>query len=1272
MNNSENGYVLTDSLTGVHSRASLHWQLQLLAEQANLFDQTFALLLLDLDHFKSINDAFGHSRGDQVLVDFVKRLKTLLRPSDFIFRYGGDEFVILLPNTSKAQATALAEQLLEAVRLRPFAGEPPVSLTLSAGLAFFPDDTSNLEELFEKADQRTYAAKRTGRGRLNTQDLINLAEWEILEPTRLLEREQAFEASLRFLDSLSVHPQGVLSVTGPAGSGITRFLSEFNNLAALRGYGVVTFQGNYALKNRHFGVMAQAFEYLLEVPGVGWNETNIMTALEQWVADKGWSGLLITVDNLPLVDRASLEFLQHLLLNHLFPSLAIAYGVTGSPVVPPGGEGVVSLAKLELTLLSPGSTRLWLRHSLQWEPPEELVSWFYAQTQGYPTRIRAGIESLIAQRVIYFNGKIWSVQPDFGNFRLAEYFNHLPTQSPHNLPGSLPLFIGRDVYLRQIQASFKTNRLITLVGSGGIGKTRLALQVGAELLPAFGGGVYFVALAGIETGSLVLSAIIEALRLPVAGQQSLNLQLYNYLQNKQILLILDNFEQLLGDIAVLIELLENAPQLKLLVTSRERLRLPTESSFEIKGLDFPRAGNDLDFEAYGAIKLYLYNWRNPYTDSSLTPDERQWLVRLCRLVEGLPLGIELAAAWARSVPLEQIVQELERDPSYSGKAEEESPEGQAETERVEKGQPNPDKLFRRATRHNGLRPALDWFWNRLSRNEQKVLLKLTVFRGGFKSEAALEVAQASPFFLEALVAKSFLNYSLQGRYEMHELLRQYAAHKLEQLPRELSLARHRHSRYFARLLQHKAEALSIGQHKELEEITIELENVRTAWHWALAEANAENISRSTVGLAWFYICKGFNKEGEQMLVAAIVCLRGVLAESGYDQRKVQFTLAHLLVKLAYFLKEKASFDQLSLAAEEAVGLARLTHQPKLEAEALMRWGGGLMWQGERDRARLLFEQAILLARKQRLRPLQAEILRSLGLLYDMNADYPKSVFYAQQAIALCRELNNKVGECAAVSNLGEAYLQQGEYTLAQKWLETALELAYGIHFLTIQANASESLGKLWTYVGDYATSKVYLEQALLLSRRAENTRLEAECLSSLGLLSHLRGENGAACTYNRQALKITAEQGNLQYEAYALTYLGHALSELNEREEASLVYQAALSIRRNLEQPGKATEPLAGLARLALTGNNLVRASQIVEEILAYLEKGHLNGVSEPLRVYLTCYEVLKAAQDERYRTVLDKSRQLLHMRAASIHDLAIRAMFLEKIAAHRRILEAG
>jgi predicted ATPase/DNA-binding SARP family transcriptional activator len=369
---------------------------------------------------------------------------------------------------------------------------------------------------------------------------------------------------------------------------------------------------------------------------------------------------------------------------------------------------------------------------------------------------------------------------------------------PHNLSAQSTPFIGREAELTDVQQLILNGsecRLLTLIGPGGIGKTRLAIQaawqVATEAIEAFPYGIYFIPLAPVGAAEFLVQTIAEALHFSFYTGSSPKTQLLNYLCEKEVLLILDDFEHLLNDVGavnLLSEILANAPKGKLLVTSRERLNLQEEWVIEIGGLPFPEI-DTAEFletqrvqspviESYDALQLFVQSARRASVGFSLSAENVSYVVRICQLVGGMPLGIELASAWVRMLPCREIAQEIERNLDFLTTPVRNIPE-----------------------RHQSLRAVFEHSWKLLTPVERHLFRKLSVFRGGFRREAAEVVADASLILLSALIDKSLLRRNTAGRYEMHHLLGQYAAEKLEEVINEKVQVQAQHARYYATFLQ---------------------------------------------------------------------------------------------------------------------------------------------------------------------------------------------------------------------------------------------------------------------------------------------------------------------------------------------------------------------------------------------------------------------------------------------------------------------------------------
>ena len=256
-NNMLQDFTIHDTLTGAYSRALLNEQFPDEVERCSRYGIPLSLCLIDIDYFKSINDAYGHIRGDQVLQTFVTRLNSLMRKSDILFRYGGDEFVLLMMNTHKKQALSLANRLLDKIRMVPFSGDPPLNISLSIGVASYPDDASNAEDMFNIADRRCYEAKRRGRGQVVGETYEFQNDIVFNELSRLIEREEALSRMNCFFELLPERGRGVLSIIGPQGSGRTSFLSKIESTANMSNYEVLFLTAKYELKSKAYGLLTK-------------------------------------------------------------------------------------------------------------------------------------------------------------------------------------------------------------------------------------------------------------------------------------------------------------------------------------------------------------------------------------------------------------------------------------------------------------------------------------------------------------------------------------------------------------------------------------------------------------------------------------------------------------------------------------------------------------------------------------------------------------------------------------------------------------------------------------------------------------------------------------------------------------------------------------------------------------------------------------------------------------------------------------------------------
>jgi len=398
-----------------------------------------------------------------------------------------------------------------------------------------------------------------------------------------------------------------------------------------------------------------------------------------------------------------------------------------------------------------------------------------------------------------------------------------------NLAAHATAFVGRAAELNRIdeQLNDPDCRLLTLLGPGGIGKTRLALQAAAEEIHNYRDGVWFVPLAGVASAELLAPASADALGLAFSSTDEPEIQLQNYLREKSLLLLLDNFEYVLQGTTLVTDLLARAPDVQILITSRERLKLHWERLLKLSGMDFPTTEDHIStLEDHDSTRLFFKSARR--IDLDFAPDDTDVaaIVGICRLLEGLPLGIKLAAAMLWQYTPQQIEQEIGANLTRLETPMQDVPE-----------------------RHRSLRVVCEQSLALLSTAEQELFGKLSVFAGGFEAVAAQTVAAATVSSLSALTDKSLLRRTANGRYEMHEMLREFAADNLTGGAASMDAVSARHSTYYLEtLVERETDLYGAAQKTALLALSTDIANIRASWDYAVNSPHIDALHRSAHAL----------------------------------------------------------------------------------------------------------------------------------------------------------------------------------------------------------------------------------------------------------------------------------------------------------------------------------------------------------------------------------------------------------------------------------------
>jgi len=559
------------------------------------------------------------------------------------------------------------------------------------------------------------------------------------------------------------------------------------------------------------------------------------------------------------------------------------------------------------------------------------------------------------------------------------------TIKKHNLPIQANTFVGRELELEELSKLIEepSIRLITIIAPGGMGKTRLALEAAQQHLDRFDDGVYFVELAPLSQAEQIVPAIGTAIdyKFQQTGGDAKQ-ELLEFLLNKHILLVMDNFEHLLDSSELVGELLAKTSGIQILVTSRQRLAQVGENILHLSGMDFPAWETPEDALEYGAVKLFMNGAQRVKPGFELSVNNLDHVARICRLVQGMPLGIVLAGAWVEMLSPKEIADELEKSLDILS-----------------------DEVGELPARQQSIRVVMDYAWQMMNTDEQAVFLKLSIFKGGFTREAAQAVASTNLRTLMSLVTKSLIRRDTEsGRYAIHELLRQYAYEKLITSGSE-NITYEQHARYFSGFLAQQLPLLKGGgQMKSLAEIDSDYENCHAAWIWSVDHQKSELIDAMIDSLYWylqfrFQFDTGyqlFERARQKCLLASAESERIAARLSARFMHTEDRTIVQSILEKCLAIAEK--YDQLAEVAFCQRELGRLfAHHTVIHDKELITLGIQHS------------QESLRLSRELKDQYLEALVLDDLGYSYHRRTDFDLHIQYSGQSIELRKQVGDFIG-----------------------------------------------------------------------------------------------------------------------------------------------------------------------------------------------------------------------------------------------------------------------
>ncbi|MCB0244011.1 MAG: tetratricopeptide repeat protein [Anaerolineae bacterium] len=684
----------------------------------------------------------------------------------------------------------------------------------------------------------------------------------------------------------------------------------------------------------------------------------------------------------------------------------------------------------------------------------------------------------------------------------------------HNLPAATTGFVGRETELanlRRFLASPDT-RLVTILGSGGSGKTRLALEAAAQCAPMFLNGVRLVQLASVDTAEGVPWAMADAVGFVPAGAEPPEPQLLNFLRQKELLLVLDNVEHLIEPrvLDLLADILRQAPDVTLLVTSRARLNLSAERLVDLAGLPFPVDQGGSAQGGFPAVQLFAQRSRRVRPDFDLSMETLAPVTRICQMTEGLPLAIELAAAWTRTMTPAEIATELAGDIALLASTAYDVP-----------------------ARHRSMAAVFEHSWVLLDESCQSALAQLSVCCGGFNRAAAQAVAGAGTVTLQTLVDRSLLRADGAGRYDMHPMIREFAAGKLAGRPVDAADAPRRHARYFATQTAGREHEFHGARDRDaLQWMLTEADNIRAAWEWGVQQADSDLLEDFLESFLFFFDIQGRYRECVELTGQALEALQS--RNPGSAKR----ALGRLLGLHAAFRFRLGEFEGTRREAERAVDLLEPNRPYRDFGHARLYLGAAWYGLGDLDRALAWF----------------------------------------LAAAAAYEEAGHAWGIGAALDNAGFLELLRGNMDAAETHLKRSLEVASQSGTRYLLTGVYDHLAALMSAQGRFAEALSYVERCRAVLDELDRPYIVASLALSLSRIALQAGDLTAAENHVERSLQVARETGNQLDLVQSLLQLGAIATARCNFAAGLAAYQEAAAVAHEIRAESLLVDVVAGLA----------------------------------------------------------------------------------------------
>ena len=723
-----------------------------------------------------------------------------------------------------------------------------------------------------------------------------------------------------------------------------------------------------------------------------------------------------------------------------------------------------------------------------------------------------------------------------------------PAGKPGPLPGNLPRFltpfIGREPELSALGQLLQDPQcsLLTIAGPGGIGKTRLAVEAAHQSEGSFPDGAWFVPLVALNSPVQIVPAIADALDFKFQDPTNLQAQLIRYLLSKRALLVLDNTEHLLEGVGIFAEILKECRQVKLFITSRERLNLLSEWVFEIQGLPVPPNDQVEQFESYSSVALFLQSARRVSAGFEIHEAEHEWVLKICRVLDGMPLGIELSAAWVGLLSCEEIAKEIEHNLDFLSVSMRDLPE-----------------------RHRSLRATLDHSWRLLDDEERLILSRLSVFHGSFRREAAQEICGASLLVLSSLRNKMLLYRTDQDFYSLHELIRQYAQLKLREDYGEEERVKDRHAFYYVQCLSEWEKVLQSSRQLEtFNEMARVIDNLSQGWRHMVTSCHprtgrsiglcADLLHSALFSISLFYEMRCRSLEAITLFKESVEYLKTIRAE--FEGTEDWFHFYSVLGHITAYLG--------------------LHHY--------------YIFQYEKTREYLKEALQLLEYSQSRVEKAQTQVM--LASVYALIGHFQESGSLLEHSREVFREEGVKWWYALSTVHLASSYINMGKLQEGEALFQEAFQLVEPGD-LRSELPLRMSFAYVLNLKGDYDRAEQLMMDNLQLSYLFGNFRMTASILFDLGRVSLATQRLDLAEKYIQKSIHLLTEFGETRDLASYRLYLGKCFAARSDFQAARDQFRQVIKIGQEFDRVHLVFSGLVNIARTYLAEGQTEKALEI-------------------------------------------------------------------------------